>query len=180
MQILAVPALWPLLTWLANLLALGALILVLRSAPVPARAQNKETCRVTLLLEAGLVLLTIHLVSGSTWLHHLVDLSVPLCGLVGAWWLRRVDRQSPAAVGGGATTFFTNVALGIAFLLLLRRPVDWLTLFSSVVASNPLVALAISNSALWAVIVLWVAVAVSLRSLSLTYQSSRRAALAAK
>lgn len=179
MQILTAPALWPLLTWLANLLALGALVLVLRPGPAPATSNGKEAYRATLLLEAGLVLLTIHLVSGSTWLHHLVDLAVPICGLVGAWWLRKVDKQSSAAVKSRASTASTFVILGITSFLLLRRPVDWLPLFSAV-ASNPPIALVISSSALWAVILLWMAVALSLRKVWLPYQSSRRTALAAK
>jgi hypothetical protein len=159
MQLLQGDLVRSLLTWAANLLALAALFLVLKSSPSPGAAGDKETYQVRLLLETGLVLLTIHLVSGSAWMHHLVDLCVPVCGLLGAWWLR--SSSGSRAFGSRATTA-TFAALGVVFVLLFRRPADWLTLFGGLAASSPVAALAISNSGLWAVVVLWVAVAAAL------------------
>jgi alpha-1,2-mannosyltransferase len=161
------------LTWAANLAAFGALALVLRSVPRPVEAREREEHRVAVLLEVGLVLLTIHLVSGSTWMHHLVDLSVPVCGLLGAWWpggMRRVGFVSLFGIIGGAA------------VLLMWRPSDWLALLGGVSGSNALAAFVISNSGLWAVLGVWVATAIGLRRLwgPALYQSSRRAALAAK
>jgi hypothetical protein len=175
MQIAAGDSIRSLLTWLANLLALLALFFTLRAVPLPEAAKEKGRFRVTLLLETGLVLLTIHLVSGSTWMHHLIDLAVPVCGVLGAWWL--------FSMKGEANTVRTASifgALGFVLLLLLRGPDDWLSLLGGLAASSPVVALAISNSGLWAVLVLWVMTALSLRGVWTPYQSSRRAALAAK
>ena len=154
------------LTWLANLSALLALFLVLRSAPSPGIANDRETYRVRLLLETGFVLLTTHLVSGSTWMHHLVDLCVPVCGLLGAWWLYGLrggqSEPSRSTLLGTRATAASFAVLGLVFILLFRRPSYWLTFFGGLAESAPAVALAISNSGLWAMLLLWIAVAVVL------------------
>jgi len=163
MQILSGDTLRSLLTWLANLSALLALFLVLRSAPLPAAANDRETYRVRLLLETGFVLLTTHLVSGSTWMHHLVDLCVPVCGLLGAWTLRmRNAGRSPAGKTYSAFPIPHSPFVVLVFILLFRRPADWLTFFVGLAESAPVVALAISNSGLWATLLLWIAVATAL------------------
>jgi hypothetical protein len=72
--------------------------------------------------------------------------------------------------------------IGGAAVLLMWRPSDWLALLGGVSGSNALAAFVISNSGLWAVLGVWVATAIGLRRLwgPALYQSSRRAALAAK
>ena len=124
-------------------------------------------------MEVGLVLLTIHLVSGSTWMHHLVDLIVPVCGLLGTWWLAGMRRAGFAPLFG---------VIGGAAVLLMWRPSDWLSLLGGLSGSNAVAAFVIGSSGLWAVMALWVATAIGLRRLwgPAVYQSSRRAALAAK
>jgi hypothetical protein len=159
MQLASGDFLRSLLTWLANLLALLALFLVLRSASPPSTAKDAPTYRVRLLLETGLILITIHLVSGSTWLHHLVDLCIPLCGIAGAWWLQQ--GQGTTTSGKRYTPVIIATALAISFFLLLRRPEDWLASFNGLATINPLIALAISNSALWAVLALWAVTALA-------------------
>jgi Glycosyltransferase family 87 len=188
MQLLGGDLLRSLFTWLANLLALTLAFLVIRSTLPPAvAAKDKETYRVTFLLEISLVLLTIHLVSGSTWMHHLIDLCVPVCGLLGAWWtlgmrnggwgMRNVDRrelaEQPAAgdhrPSRKAYSAFriphsAFILLAVAFLLLFRRAADWLSFFDGLSTGSPQVAWVISNSALWAVLLIWVAVALRAKS----------------
>ncbi|HYO48296.1 MAG TPA: glycosyltransferase 87 family protein, partial [Chloroflexia bacterium] len=80
MQVASGEALRPILTWLANLLVLLAAIWVLWVARSPTAYPAGHGRNVRLLLEVGLVLLTTHLVSGSTWPHHLIQFSVPLLG----------------------------------------------------------------------------------------------------
>ncbi len=79
-------ALRPVLTLVANTLAVVATIAALATVRRPATLPPGPARTTRLLLETGLVLLTIHLVSGSTWLHHLVDLGVVVIG-VGGWGL---------------------------------------------------------------------------------------------
>jgi hypothetical protein len=144
-------ALRPWLTWGANLLVLAGSVIALRRSDVAAWASHPRGGAVRLLLEAGLVLLTTNLVSGSTWLHHLVALAVPLCGLLGAWWLALPP--GPLAPRAWLTPF----ALAVAVAALALRPGD----LAYAAGSGPL-SLAASSWAMWLVIVLWVAVARSL------------------
>ena len=88
-----------------------------------------NTHAVWLLLEVGLVLLTIHLVSGSTWLHHLIDLAVPIAGLLGAWWLGQEAEGGRQKAGGRSLLF--AVALGAGIAVLLHKPADWVLLVGS-------------------------------------------------
>ncbi len=186
MQLLSGDLLRSLLTWLANLLAFSAAFLVIRSLPPSEPATNgKEAYRVRFLLEISLVLLTIHLVSGSTWMHHLVDLCVPVCGLLAAWGsggmrnvefgMRNVERPELAeqsatgdhSLRGKVHSAFRiphSAFLVLAFLLLFRRPADWLAFLNGFATISPLTAWVISNSALWAILLVWVAVALSRKS----------------
>src|SRR5205085_4966268 len=123
MQLAGGEGLRPALTWILNLLALGATALVLWLAARRSRAAGGRAGAVRLLLEAGLVLLAIHLASGSTWLHHLVDLAVPVTGLLGVWWLAVGQGGAGAPAGRRAALF--AVGLGGALALLLHRPGDW-------------------------------------------------------
>jgi hypothetical protein len=115
---------------------------------------------VWLLLEAGLVLLTIHLVSGSTWLHHLIDLAVPIAGLLGAWWLGQEAESRRQKAGGGRLLF--AVALGTGIAVLLHKPADWVLLVNNVFPVQALPALLGSGSAMWVVVGLWIGIAVTL------------------
>jgi len=113
MQLFDGETLRPILTWLANLLVLTAAILVLWRA---ARTHSpRDTYR--LLLEIGLVLMTTHLISGSTWLHHLVDLSVLVVALV------EIAHQ------GGMSRFAWAGAIlaALSLLTLLPHPEDWVS-----------------------------------------------------
>jgi hypothetical protein len=150
----------PGLTWLMNLLALGATGLVLWLASRRSGTIYQAARAVRLLLEAGLVLLAIHLVSGSTWLHHLVDLAVPIAGLLGAWWLAW---KESTAIPGWRTTLFA-IALGGSFALLLHRPGDWVLLQNMVAPGNAALALLASGVGLWVVLGLWAGTAVVLLS----------------
>ena len=106
------------LTWALNALALLAAAWVLWRDQVQPRVGESER-RSRLLLQVGLVMLATHLVSGSTWLHHLIDLCVPVIGLlaltaVTTW---RSGRIVPYLVG-----------TGLIYGALLFRPADWVTL----------------------------------------------------
>jgi hypothetical protein len=179
MQLLSGDLLRSLLTWLANLLALTLAFLVIRSSPPPdMTARDKEAYRVRFLLEISLVLLTIHLVSGSTWMHHLVDLCVPVCGLLGAWETLRMRNVGRRGLAENASTgdhqpgrkiysafrIPHSAFLLVAFVLLIHRPSDWLSFFDGLAKGSPLLAWAISNSGLWAIVFIWVAVALRAKS----------------
>ncbi len=145
----------PFITWAANLFVLGATAWALWKGRNRGRPEleSKESRWVRLLLEVGLVLAATHLVSGSTWLHHLIDLAVPLCGLLGAWWLRNGANAIPL----GPKLVLPAVGLGAAYVLLLRRPSDWLTLLDAPAQSSPLAALLLSSAAMWVVVGFWLA-----------------------
>jgi Glycosyltransferase family 87 len=159
MQLAGGEGLRPALTWILNLLALGATALVLWLAVRRSRAASWRAGAVRLLLEAGLVLLAIHLVSGSTWLHHLVDLAVPVAGLLGAWWLAM--KEGATGPTGWRTTLFAGT-LGGAFALLLHGPGDWVLLVNMVSPGNSALALLASGMVLWVVLGLWLGTAVAL------------------
>ncbi|MFL5733510.1 MAG: glycosyltransferase 87 family protein [Chloroflexia bacterium] len=158
MQLFDGVGLRPVLTWLLNILVVAATVLVLWAANRRTDASPRPRSASRLLLEAGLVLLTLHLVSGSTWLHHLVDLAVPIAGLLGVWWLASKGSAVPAA----PWTPLLGIALGFALALLLHRPGDWVLLTNTVAPGHPSLALLASGVALWSVMGLWVAVAVAL------------------
>lgn len=173
----------PVLTWAANLTVLAAAAWVLWSSRRVTTAHDYAGRNIGLLLQVGLVLLTTHLVSGSTWVHHLVALSVPITGLVGAWWLAWSDwsthrclptSDTPAhAAGDGhpegrlkgseAGTVGLALLLGGAYGLLLWRPSEWWAVAGQLAYGNALLALIASSMATWVVIALWLAVAFTLR-----------------
>jgi hypothetical protein len=161
MQIMQAEWLRPGVTWLLNLLTLTACAGVLWAARDRTSAQTvKGQIRtVRLLLEGGLVLLTIHLVSGSTWLHHMVDLPVPLAALLGTTWLR----YSAEGIGTGKRAALpVALIIGASLLLLLRRPGDWVSLLPSPAQANPFFVFIASNTGVWVLLLLWTTVAVAL------------------
>jgi alpha-1,2-mannosyltransferase len=143
-------ALRPALTWLANGALLLATIAVLaRAARWPALAAPPAP---HLLAQAGLVLITTHLISGSTWLHHLVDLAVPLIALLAV---------SDWGVTAGYRSLITRRAVvsllgvGLVLALLIPRPAMWIDWAAGLApGSNPAVWLA-SNVPLWVMLGLW-------------------------
>jgi hypothetical protein len=157
MQVLNAESLRPTLTWAANLLALLASAVVLWTAarrPAPTTRQERT---LRLLLEVGLVLLTIHLISGSTWLHHLIDLSVPLLALLGFWILdfgfwNGSSIQNPESK---IENLLPGAGLGLIIAVLLHRPADWLNAENLVAPGHPLLALLASSIFALAVIALW-------------------------
>ena len=183
MQVLDAEPLRPVLTWIANLLALGATILVLwvagrRTADDSFRRAGDGRSpagygRATrLFLEVGLVLLTIHLVSGSTWLHHLVDLGVPVLGLVG-FWILDFGFWSTESMGSNSApkiqnpkskiqNLFFGGGLGLILAALLHRPADWLNTANLVMPGSAPVALLASSMFTVVVMALWVWTAVTL------------------
>ncbi|MEO6457787.1 MAG: hypothetical protein ABIO92_05885, partial [Chloroflexia bacterium] len=140
----------PMITWGLNLLVVAGAVYVLWRSRDVAGGMNGEARMVELLLQVGLVLLTTHLVSGSTWLHHLVGLSVPVVGLIGSWEGGYKSIAGRILVGIG-------VALG--FGLLLRRPYDWLFTAAEIAPGSTLLAIVASSAAMWVVMGLWLAVA---------------------
>lgn len=158
-------ALRPVVTWIANLLAAVAAVWVLwaarkRTADAHPAAES-EGRTVRLLLEVGLVMLTTLLVSGSTWLHHLVALSVPLMALLGAWWLStQTGIQNQGNNRAGA--LIAALLLGLGGVVLLRTPEEWLQLVATLAPQSPFLALIASSAAMLVVIGLWVAVATTL------------------
>ncbi len=159
MQIIANESLRPVLTWLANLLTLTATITVLWTAQRYPTVPTKQARTIRLLLEVGLVLLTIHLVSGSTWLHHLIDLSVPILALLGAWWLaHELQEHTPSS----RRALLYGAALILAPAVLLHRPADWLSIANMTIPSSTILALTASSMGTWLVIGLWVWVAAQL------------------
>jgi hypothetical protein len=114
---------------------------------------------VRLLLEVGLVLLTTHLVSGSTWPHHLIQLSVPLLGLVGAWWLAQEENEGAIT---GRNTLLLALAVGISFAALLHSPAEWMFAVTMLIPNSPAIALIASGVGLWVVLGLWGVVAATL------------------
>jgi hypothetical protein len=150
-------ALRPALTWLANSGLLLATILVLaRAARMPWLATLPAPY---LPAQAGLVLITTHLVSGSTWLHHLVDLAVPLTALlgIGGWGLgvgdgRLLNRRAMLSLIGVA------LALG----LLIPRPATWVGWAAALAPGNSLAVWLASNVPLWVMLGLWAWLAVAI------------------
>jgi hypothetical protein len=159
-QIASGEALRPALTWALNLIVVAAGAFVLWRTGTRPRPQNGPVYRVRLLLEVGLALLTTHLVSGSTWLHHLVMLSVPLLGLLGAWWLGE-DLAAGDAPRARRTVIYA-LAAGASLAVLLHRPEEWLLAINSVAPARPFLALLAGSAAMWVVAGMWLAVAVVL------------------
>jgi hypothetical protein len=169
MQIAAGEAARPVLTWAVNLLALAGAVLVLWSSHRGRDGQGREAegkttgeTRVRLLLEVGLVLLTTHLISGSTWPHHLIQLSVPFLGFLGAWWLAQ-ERPGSERTGTRITALL-GLSLGAALAVLLHSPSEWLFTMNDIFPGNPLVALLASSMGLWVVVLLWALVAWALHT----------------
>jgi hypothetical protein len=158
MQIASGEALRPILTWSANLLVLLATAWVLWIARHSAYITGPGR-KVCLLLEVGLVLLATHLVSGSTWPHHLIQLAVPLLGLLGAWWLSQEEQPT---LGAGCTTSLLALAIGISFAALLHSPAEWMFAVTKLIPNNPVIALIASGIGLWVVLGLWGVVAATL------------------
>lgn len=139
------------LTWAANLAALLGAAWVLWA--YGRRLSASLPSNTGWLLEAGLVLLTIHLVSGSTWVHHLIDLAVPMLGLLGAWWLSGRSKLGAGLLGAG---------FAIILLVLARSPADWAFSAHVLAPNSSLLALLASAMPMWVVIGLWAAVAATL------------------
>lgn len=156
LQLLDGAAWRPALTWLANGLALITSGWVLARAARRSPPPTGPDRRLRLLAEVGLVLLTIHLVSGSTWLHHLIDLAVPLTALLGIGWLAVVAGNRRWAIGAGAL-------VGGALLLLLPRPDQWVQWVAALAPGQPLPAWLASNIPLWVLLALWAALALVIR-----------------
>lgn len=162
MQLADGEALRAVLTWIANMLVAFGAVWVLRKA---GRHSTEKDQTGRLLLEVGLVLLTTHLVSGSTWLHHMVALAVPLAALIGAWWLKYEEAEGRDESYGHRLrdrTLLLAILIGATLAVLLHRPSEWLSVVGGIVPGNPLVALVASSSAMWAVVAVWVAVASTL------------------
>ena len=182
-SIKVLPVLLVALLWWRGPRVVAAAAWVLWSSRRVTTAHDYAGRNIGLLLQVGLVLLTTHLVSGSTWVHHLVALSVPITGLVGAWWLAWSDwsthrclptSDTPAhAAGDGhpegrlkgseAGTVGLALLLGGAYGLLLWRPSEWWAVAGQLAYGNALLALIASSMATWVVIALWLAVAFTLR-----------------
>jgi hypothetical protein len=172
LQLADAAVLRPALTWLANLAVLAGAVLVLatrerrthlpplsateRSSPPPWPSEGRRARGLgptsSLLLEVGFVLLTIHLVSGSTWLHHLIDLAVPLCACLAVWWRRHTDPARPPQSGIPVTLI---LGLAAAFLLLLIRPADWVNWISDLLPGRTLLNWLAGNAALAVVLACW-------------------------
>ena len=153
LQLMSGESLRPLLAWAANLLAAGAAIWALWRVRTRDPQPDPATRNTRLLLEVGLVLLTTHLVSGSTWLHHLVALSVPVAGLLGAWWLRRgVGRR-----GSGVSVELLVGGLFLSGVVLARKPEEWVALADGIAPGSAPLALLASSLPMLVVIGLWVA-----------------------
>jgi hypothetical protein len=158
-------ALRPIVTWIANLLAATATIWVLRAArrrgPDVDLAQESAGRTPRLLLQVSLVMITTLLVSGSTWLHHLVALSVPVTALLSAWWIaRQMGRQKQDA--GRVGVLIVALVLGLGGVVLLRTPEEWLRLVGTLAPQSPFLALITSSASTLVVVGLWAGVAVTL------------------
>jgi alpha-1,2-mannosyltransferase len=153
MQVANGEGLRPVITWVVNVGVVAATAWVLwRSGK--QQGTERGTGKVLLLLEVGLVLLTIHLVSGSTWLHHLIDLAVPIMALLSVWWVSQDRRTILAEVG----------ALVIGLAALVPHPGDWLSWAGVVAPGNAPLGLFASSVQMLVVVGLWGAVAVSIRN----------------
>jgi hypothetical protein len=159
MQIANGEALRPVLTWLANLLVLLAAIWVLWIARRYSTYSTGPARSVRLLLEVGLVLLTTHLLSGSTWPHHLIQLSVPLLGLLGAWWLAQEGQEE---AGMRRNTLLLALVIGMSFAALLHSLAEWMFAVTKLIPNSPAIALIASGVGLWVVLGLWGVVAATL------------------
>jgi Glycosyltransferase family 87 len=146
-----------LVTWVVNLVVLAACIVVLWAGSERPWPRHREGYRVRLLLEVGLVVLTIHMVSGITWLHHLVDLAIPVSALLGLWWLARYNGDGVATEqqSDWGSLWLPCLLLG-AVALLVIRPEEWLGLLAGSGVEAPLILWWVSNLALWVVAGLWV------------------------
>ena len=159
MQLAGGAALRPVLTVLANGLAILATLAALATLRRPATLPPGPARTARLLLETGLVLITIHLVSGSTWLHHLIDLAVVIAG-VGGWGLGVGDEESgikgqgsgTRSLGGRRWLGAGGAVIGVGMGVLLWRPADWVLAINSLVPNVPLLAWIVSNAALWVVL----------------------------
>jgi hypothetical protein len=139
----------PVLTLLANGLTVAATVGALATLRRPATLPPGPNRTAHLLLETGLILLTIHLVSGSTWLHHLIDLAVVMVG-VGSWGLgvgkgRPERRLLPAA----------SAVIGAGLGVLLWRPAEWVLAINQLAPNVALLAWFAGNAALWVVSAFW-------------------------
>jgi hypothetical protein len=146
----------PALTALANGLLLATGAVLIRAARRPTDAEH-SWYRVRLLGEVGLVLLTTHLISGSTWLHHLVDLAVPLAALLGGWWLVRAEGN---AAGRAAPVLL--LVVGGVLALLLPRPAAWVGWAAGLAPDNAGLAWLASNIPLWTMLGLWIILSLGL------------------
>jgi hypothetical protein len=149
LQLAGGESLRPLLTLLANGLAIAATVAALASLRRPATLPPGPNRTARLLLETGLILLTIHLVSGSTWLHHLIDLAVMVIG-VGGWGLGVGDERQ-----GRRQLLAATAVTGVGLAVLLWRPAEWVLASNQLVPNVPLLAWIASNSAVWVVIAFW-------------------------
>ncbi len=141
-QLLDGAAVRPIITWLANLLVLVAVAWVIWASGKRAAYSGREGRIVRRLLEVSLVLLAIHLVSGSTWPHHLVLLAIPVTAMLGAWWLNRqaADRRTARR-----DTLWVALVIGIGLALLLRTPEEWLLFAGTLAPQAPALALIASS-----------------------------------
>lgn len=153
MRLLEAEGMRPLITWVLNALVVAATVLVLLRGRRATTTGDPQEGRVRLLLEAGLVLLATHLVSGSTWLHHYVLLAVPVAGLVGAWGLG-LARGTTSTRG----TLLLWLGLGLALVALLRRPSEWVLSADTIAPGNAGLAFLASNMGVWVVVGLLAAV----------------------
>jgi hypothetical protein len=145
----------PILTWLSNLAVIAASLRVLSRFPSPLFIQDPTNRNVRLLLEVGLVLLTTHLVSGSTWLHHLIALAVPVAGLLGVWWLLLEIGYRVSGIGWMARVG----GLLLAGVALAWEPEELVLLADRIAPANESLALFSSTFPMLVVIGLWIAVA---------------------
>ncbi|HKP52884.1 MAG TPA: glycosyltransferase family 87 protein [Chloroflexia bacterium] len=129
-------------TWLANLLVLAVVAWVIWASSKRAPHVSREGRIVRTLLEVSLVLLAIHLVSGSTWPHHLVLLSIPVTALLGAWWLNQ-ETSDPRT--SRWNTLWVALTLAIGLILLLRTPEEWLLLSGTLAPQSPALSLIASS-----------------------------------
>jgi hypothetical protein len=127
--------------WTLNLVVLTtAAWMLFRSARLPQTT-------LVLMLEVSLVLLTIHLVSGSTWLAHLVDLSVVFTTLLAIWWL---------APPGGRQSLLTPLVIVGAISLLAIHPEDWVRLVEWMGTGSPVLEWLSSCVPFFVIVGLWV------------------------